>query len=56
VCLRKATITASSSSVSTVDFGSLGPVGLSVTELHLRHFATGLGLIPWRFARGLRLS
>jgi hypothetical protein len=46
VCLRKATMIASSSPVRTVDFGSFGPVGKSLTLSRLRHFATVLGLIP----------
>jgi len=35
-----ATMIASSSRVSTVDFASLGPVGRSATDIRLRHFAT----------------
>jgi len=31
---------ASSSTVSTVDFGSLGPVGRSATEVRFFHLAT----------------
>jgi len=48
--------TASSSVVSTVDFGFLGPVGKSATEVRFFHFATVFWLIPWRFASALRLS
>jgi len=56
VCLRNATMIASSSADNTVDVGSFGPVFLSATELRFFHFATVLGLIPYRFARALRLS
>ena len=37
---------ASSSTDSTVDFGSFGPVGRSAIELRLRHLATVFWLIP----------
>ena len=37
---------ASSSTDSTVDFGSFGPVGRSAIELRLRHLATVVWLIP----------
>jgi hypothetical protein len=37
---------ASSSTDSTVDFGSFGPVGRSATELRFFHFATVFWLIP----------
>ena len=40
VCPRKATMIAASSGLSTVDFGSLGPVGRSATPARLRHLAT----------------
>jgi hypothetical protein len=46
VCRRKATTIASSSIDSTVDVGSLGPVGKSATELRFFHLATVFGLIP----------
>jgi hypothetical protein len=42
--------------VSTVDFGFLGPVGKSATEVRFFHVATVFWLIPWRFASALRLS
>jgi hypothetical protein len=47
---------ASSSTDKTVDFGSLGPVGRSLTELRFFHLATVFGLIPCRVARTLTLS
>jgi len=37
---------ASSSTDSTVDFATLGPVGKSATKPRFFHFATVLGLIP----------
>ena len=37
---------ASSSMERTVDLGSRGPVGRSVTEPRCFHFATVLGLMP----------
>jgi hypothetical protein len=37
---------ASSSADRTVDFGSVGPVGRSATELRFFHFATVFWLIP----------
>ena len=40
VCLRKATTTASSSIVSTVEEGVFGPVGMSATEVLLFHLPT----------------
>jgi hypothetical protein len=43
VCRRKATITASSSIVSTVEEGF---VGTSATEVRFLHFATVFWLIP----------
>ena len=46
VCLRKATMIASASGVSPVDFGSLGPVGKSATPARLRHLVTVFWLIP----------
>jgi hypothetical protein len=45
VCLRKATMMASSSSDKLVDFGSFGPVERSATEPRFFHFATVFGLI-----------
>jgi hypothetical protein len=39
-------MTASSSGESTVDLGSLGPVGRSGTEARSRHLATVFWLIP----------
>jgi hypothetical protein len=56
VCRRKATMIASSWVERTVERGSRGPVGRSVTELRFFHFATVFWLIPYRFARPLRLS
>ena len=47
---------ASCSTVSTVDFASLGPVGRSVVEVRFFHLATVFWLIPCRLARTLRLS
>lgn len=49
-------MTASSSVESTVDRGSLGPVGKSATEFRVFHFATVFWLIPQRLASVLRLS
>jgi hypothetical protein len=43
---RKATAIASSSGVRTVDFGSLGPVGTSATEVRFRHVATVFRFTP----------
>ena len=43
---RKATMTASSSTDSTVDAASFGPVGRSATEVRFLHLATVFGLIP----------
>jgi hypothetical protein len=45
VRLRKATMIASSSIDSTVDFGSFGPVGKSVTEVRFL-LATVFWLMP----------
>ena len=45
VCLRKATITASSSMLRTVEAASLGPVGRSATDPRFFHLATVFGLI-----------
>ena len=56
VCLRKATMIASSSIESTVDFASFGPVFKSATEPRFFHLATVLGLMPYRLERLLRLS
>jgi hypothetical protein len=44
--LRVLEIRYSSSTVRTVDFGSLGPVRSSARELRLRHLATVFGLMP----------
>lgn len=44
--MRKATITACSSIVSTVDVGFFGTVGKSATEVRFFHFAAVFGLIP----------
>ncbi len=41
---------------STVDLGSLGPVGRSVAEVRFFHLATVFWLIPCRRASTLRLS
>jgi len=46
VCRRNATITASSSDVSTVDLASFGPVGRSVTDVRWRHFDLPLVFHP----------
>jgi hypothetical protein len=51
---RKATIIASSSTDSTVDFGSLGPVGRSAVEVRFFHLATVFWLIPYRAASVLK--
>ncbi len=56
VAYRNATMTASSSLDSNVDFGSLGPVLQSAVELRFFHLATVLGLMPWRVASCLKLS
>ena len=50
-CMRKATMTASSSSERTVDLGCLGPVGRSPTEVRRFHLATVFWLMPYRAAR-----
>lgn len=43
--------------VSTVEYGSFGPVGRSYTAaVRFFHFATVFWLMPWRFASTLRLS
>jgi hypothetical protein len=47
---------ASSSIDSTVDLASFGPVGRSPTEARFFHLATVFWLIPYRFARALRLA
>jgi hypothetical protein len=47
---------ASSSTDSTVDLGSFGAVGRSVTEVRRFHFVTVLGLMPKRLASALGLS
>jgi len=44
--LRKATITASSSALSTVEDGVFGPIGRSATERRFFHFCTVLVLTP----------
>jgi len=46
VCRRKATTIASSSTERTVDFGSLGPVGKSLTDERCLDLATVFWLIP----------
>ena len=56
VCLRKATMIASSSTESTVDLGSRGPVRKSLTDDRFFHLATVFWLIPYRRASALRLS
>ena len=43
---RKATITAFSAGLRTVDRGSLGPIGASVVVSRLRHFWIVVGLTP----------
>jgi hypothetical protein len=48
VIVVKATMMASSSTDRTVDLGSLGPVGWSVTVPRFFHLATVFGLIPCR--------
>jgi hypothetical protein len=53
---RNATMIASSSTDSTEDFGSLGPVGRSATDDRFLHLNTVLGLTPYRVAGTLRLS
>ena len=47
---------ASSSTVRTVDFGTFGPVGKSLTLSRLRHLATVFWFTPKRFASVLRLA
>ncbi len=56
VCLREATTIASSSSDSTVDRASFGPVGRSATDVRRFHLAIVFWLIPYRFARDFRLA
>jgi hypothetical protein len=51
-----ATAIVTSSGVRGVDFGSLGPVGISATEVRFRHFATVFRFTPERFASVLGLS
>ena len=48
---RKATMIASCSTVSTLDFASFGPVGRSAVDVRFFHFATVFWLIPWRRSR-----
>jgi hypothetical protein len=55
VCLRKATITASSSINNTVDLAILGPVGRSAVAVRFFHLATVFWLMPYRLASVLRL-
>jgi len=52
----KATMIASSSIESTVDFASFGPVFRSATHPRFFHLATIFGLMPYRLERHLRLS
>jgi hypothetical protein len=47
---------ASSSSVSTVDLASFGPVGKSTTDDRLLHLATVFWLMPKRADSALRLT
>ena len=49
-------MTASSSTHTTVDFGSRGPVGRSVTAVRFFHLATVFWFTPLRLASALRLS
>ena len=56
VCLRKATIIASSAWLRTVDLGNFGPIGASLVEVLRFHLRTVFGLIPWRPASALMLS
>jgi len=51
-----ATTIASSAIDSTVDLASLGPVGMSASEVRRFHLATVFWLTPLRLARPLRLS
>lgn len=53
---RNATMTASSPTDETVDFGSVGPVLRSDVDVRFFHFATVFGLIPYRLDSALRLS
>ena len=48
MCLRKATIIASCSTVSTVERGVFSPVGRSVSEQRFLLFANVVGLVPYR--------
>ena len=42
--------------VKTVERGSFGPIGASWTKVLLFHFATVLGLMPWRSASSLAVA
>ena len=53
VCLRKATMIASSLDDSTVECGVFGPIGASLTKARLRHLATVLWFSPCRAASSL---
>ena len=50
MCLRKATMIASSSTLNTVECASLGPVGRSLTAVRSFHLATVFWLMPYRLA------
>lgn len=47
ICIRSATIAASSIGESTVLRRSFGPIGISSTDLRLRHFRTVCSLSPY---------
>ena len=47
---------ASSSAVSTVERGSVGPILASAVVVRWRHFCTVVGLMPNRLASALTLS
>lgn len=49
-------MTASSSTDSTVDLGSRGPVGRSAAAVRLFHLATVFWLMPYRLESSLKLS
>jgi hypothetical protein len=49
-------MTASSSTVSTVERIAFGPIRSSAVVGRLRHFCTVVGLIPKRLAAALTLS
>src|SRR5215218_81071 len=56
VCLRKATIAASSSALKIVECVVLGPMAASCTVLRFFHLATVFGLMPYCPARALKLA